>query len=223
MALSYSAIKTYKECPSKFFRKYIAKEEAGPRPTREEAPQMYRGTDIHDSIEAVLKGEANKVHEEAQFYNDFVMGLRTMGAMPEVPFAYTEDWEEVEFDDPTAAIRGFIDAVLIRDNLEEKKVGISYEWKSGKRYDEHSMQRNLYGLATLLKFPEIDEAHVITTYIDLKENVPIVYPRDMLTSYKWMWTRHINATKPPQPYPMRPSWKCKNCPYSRYRGGKCPN
>ena len=217
MAVSYSGISTYVDCPSKFKRKYITKEKSGPPPTRESAPAMFRGTDLHGSIEDVLNNKANKLPQAIQPYDQFVISLRNQGAVPEEAFAFNAKWERVEFDDDTAEVRGFLDCKVADKQL------IIYEWKTGKIYDSHVEQRHLYGLAGLLMHPEYDRVRVITTYLDLMENRENTYPRDMIKTYQWMWERKINKTKPPQPYPMRPSWKCKFCQFSKKQGGLCPN
>ena len=117
----------------------------------------------------------------------------------------------------TAKIRGFMDNVYNGDKL------VVHEWKTGKEYDSHSLQRSLYGLASLLLFPEYDDVEVITVYLDQKVNRPTKFTKGQQLTYQWVWQRHINKTRPPQPYPMRPSWKCRFCNYSKNRGGKCPN
>jgi len=215
--VSYSGIGMYKNCPSSFKRKYLLKESVA-EPTRSSAPAMFRGTDIHNSIENFLLGRCNDLHKEISSYLPFVTGLRTNKARPEVPFAFCSKWESLDFDDEEAEIRGYMDAVLV---LPEQLM--VYEWKTGKEYDEHSLQRNLYGLAALLQNPDYDKVRVITTYLDQMRNVETTYYRMMLDEYKWMWERRINSTKPPQPYPMRPNWKCRYCGFSKNQGGKCPN
>lgn len=217
MAVSYSGYTTYVDCPSKFQRKYITKEKSGPGPTRETAPAMYRGTDLHNCIENLINGAEDPLPKAIAHYHGFICGLRDMGAKPEEPFAFNAAWERVDFEDPTAEVRGFLDAILAGETLTV------YEWKSGKVYDTHVTQRNLYGLAALLMYPDYDKVRVITTYLDLTENRETTYHSMMLSTYKWMWTRNINKTKPPQPYPMRPTWKCGNCQFSKKQGGLCPN
>ena len=178
---------------------------------------MFRGTDLHNAIEDMLNNKSNKLPKAISHYTDFVLGLRTMEAKPEVPFAFNALWESVDFEDETAEIRGFLDCELVGQEL------IVYEWKSGKKYDDHVVQRNLYGLAALIRNPSYEKVRVITTYLDSSSNDETTYHAPMLNTYKWFWTKKINSTRPPQPYPMRPSWKCGTCQFSRNRGGLCPN
>jgi len=219
--LSYSGYSLYQKCPSAFKRKYLLKEKGAGKPSREEAPQMYRGTDVHTNVEGFFKNEHHDLCEEVSFYHDWMRGLRTAGAIPEMEFCFDKDWNRVPFsDEENGLIRGFIDLHLPD---KENKIIHTYEWKTGKMYPEHSDQRHLYGMATLLIYDWCQEAHVTTVYTDLRDNVTVKYPRDMLKTYLWMWERKINSVRPPQPYPMRPSWKCRSCQFSKARGGTCPN
>jgi len=216
MTVSYSGVSMYVTCPSSFNRKYNLKEKAD-QPTRETAPAMFRGTDLHNAIEDFLLNKRNDLPKELKAYNEFCTGIRTHKAIPELAFAFDNKWESVEFDDPLAEIRGFMDAIMADTEL------IVYEWKTGKKYDEHANQRSLYGLAALILYPDYQKVRVMTVYLDQQEISETTYHKDMLVTYKWMWERKINSTKPPQMYPMRPSWKCKWCGYSKKKGGKCPN
>lgn len=222
MAVSFSGISTYVNCPSAFKRKYVTKEPVKLKDEvqqRKDAPQKFRGTDIHNSVEDYLLGKKNNIHHEiAVKYSLFCSNLKQQGAKPEMEFGFNAKWESVPFEDPTAQIRGKMDCTL--DIPQSLNV---YEWKTGKEYDTHSDQRNLYGLAGLILHPHHEKVIVTTVYFDLGINRPTTYSRNELSSYKWVWERKINKTKPPQPYPMRPSWKCRNCDFSKKNGGKCPN
>ena len=218
ITVSYSGISMYKDCPSAFYRKYVAKEEGGAPPTRETAPAMFRGTDLHNAIEEMILGKRERLPKELSGYDGFVKQLADLGAKPEVAFAWDANWEATGFDAEDAAIRGFYDCKVVTP----KQLTI-YEWKTGKVYPEHVTQRHLYGMSAMLEHPEHESVNVITTYLDLMENMSTTYHSPMLSTYKWMWTKYINKCQPPQPYPMRPSWKCRTCQFSKKNGGKCPN
>ena len=215
--VSYSGLGMYTKCPSSFHRKYNLKEEVKYPPTRENAPAMFRGTDIHNSIEHCLLGEREDVHEDIHDYLPWILSMREH-SKPELEFAFDLNWEPVAFDAEDARIRGFMDNVHVGDDEL-----VVHEWKTGKMYDEHSKQRNLYGLACLILFPKYDKVRVITVYLDQRKNVETTYHMSMISTYKYMWDRHINKVYPPQPYPMRPGWYCRFCNYSKNSGGKCPN
>jgi len=217
--ISYSGLSLYTGCPASFRRKYLLKEVVKYPPTRETAPAMFRGTDIHNSIEDYLLGKRENLHKEIhKDYFKFCVNLKELETKPELAFAFDANWEPLPFDAEEAEIRGFMDAVLCTEDQL-----VVYEWKTGKEYPEHATQRHLYGLAALLMYPQHKEVTVTGVYLDQVKNVTNTYLRSQLSTYKWAWARRINKTKPPQPYPMRPSWKCRFCSYSKKQGGTCPN
>lgn len=220
-ALSYSAISTADKCPQKYYRHYVLMDRK-PMPSREEAPALHRGLDAHQETEDFLLGKRDDVTIDClKHYEGWFSTLRDTGkCQPELEWNYDPHWKPLDFKDKeNGLIRGVTDLVMIFDDIGHVK-----EWKTGQMYPEHDMQRNIYGLTTLLAFPEIKEVHVDTVYFDLQENKKVVYPRNMLGSYKWLWERKCKTINALQDFPMRPSWKCRFCPYSKeHNGGTCPN
>ena len=160
------------------------------------------------------------VHKEIHNYNELALEIRAREGFAEIAFAYNQEWKPVTFEDPTAIVRGFLDA-----GWSTPEVTIIKEWKTGKVYDSHASQRSLYSLVGLLMYPEVDRTEVHTVYLDQpkeKDHVLKVSQKELL-AYTWKWGRKINRVQPPQIYPMRPSWKCRFCVYSKKQGGKCPN
>ena len=100
-----------------------------------------------------------------------------------------------------------------------------YDWKTGKAYDSHNMQKNLYGLAVLLTAkPEIEKVTGAMVYIDSNTTSnPVTYPKHMMSSYKWVWDKKIERIREEAEFKCRPSWKCGFCPYSQKADGPCPN
>lgn len=218
MIVSYSGLGSYNKCPSQFARKYVWKEHGA---AYIPAPAAARGTTLHGTIEDLINGKRDDLPKEIAFYTQFFTGLREQGAIAEEKFCFNTLWEPVDFEDhDTGMIRGLMDITLYVPGETESNV---YELKTGKVYDDHPYQRNLYGLIDLINHPEIEKVTVTGVYLDLKKNIPTVYYQNMLASYKYMWERKINKVQPPQPYPMRPGWYCRSCPYSKGNGGKCPN
>ena len=219
ITVSYSGLGSYNKCPNQFARRYVYKEpvEKGPP-----SPPMQRGLEIHESIEDVINGKNTKVHSEIVFYQEYVSMLAAMGAIAEAPFNFGQGWEARPFEDVDGwGTRGFLDCHVVPK--EEPDKGYVQEWKTGKAYDDHSLQRDLYGLSMFLMYPDVQTVKVDTIYLDQKDTQSTEYSRDKLVTYKWVWERKINKVQPPQKYPMRPGWWCRGCPYSTRNGGSCPN
>ena len=218
MIVSYSGLGSYNKCPSQFKRRYITKEQGAGYVS---APAAERGTRLHKSVEDLINGKIDRLPEEINQYTQFFLNLREQGAIAEKKFCLTQNWQFTDFEDhENGMIRGMIDVTL--PDPEEKEHTV-YELKTGKEYDDHPQQRNLYGMVELMAYPKVEKVRVIGVYMDLNLNRETTYYQNMIESYRYLWLRKINKVQPPQPYPMRPGWYCKFCPYSKGKGGLCPN
>lgn len=216
ICVSYSGMNLYDQCPSAFARKYIRKEETlgDGKPSQ----AAMRGTRVHRDVELFLKGEVEELPDEALGFEDLFVGIRNeREPVPEKRWAFSPEWELVDFSDKEKAqVRGILDIVYSHE-------GTCYvmELKTGKKYEDHATQRSLYGLAGALLYPDCENTVVQTIYLDGGMVDETQFMGGQIESYKWVWQRLINKTQPPQPYPQRPSWKCRFCPYHEDQGGTC--
>jgi len=214
---SYSGIMMYENCPSSYKRRYVTKE-AVPVGEIDPSSPRGRGLRLHNEIENYLNGEQSLSHEMLRF-REFLDALLEHDTQPEVQWSFDREWNEVPFEDKeNGMLRGILDCITRRSHVVEV-----YEWKTGREYPDHASQRVLYGLAALLLHPGVDKCIVTTLYLDSGNKPLTELTRDQMMSYKWIWERKVNQCQPPQPYHMRPNWKCKFCDFSRRNGGKCPN
>lgn len=215
MAYSYSRISTFEDCKAKYNFSYLEKIDIPFIPS----PAMERGTDIHNSVEAFILGQAEQLHPEIhQHYGQFFFGLReNYECMPEHRWAFDWDWREIDYDSPDAMVRGFMDLKLVPadDNIQV------YEFKTGKIYPNHTSQQLLYGTAALVQHPEIEGVDVTNIYFDLKKNKKIYYPQAMLREYKPMWTKKIEEIENCEEFIPEPGYRCRWCRFSKANGGPC--
>lgn len=219
-AASFSRVQTYKKCPAMYEWQYILgnKDERGPGPAAE------RGTRIHNSIEqAFLTRNLNLLDVEVPTKIRSILQMcmhdvtsEMCETRPEMVFALTRDWEPTEFEAEDAYVRGFMDGVFVY----EDKVLI-HEYKTGKEYDEHAEQKQLYAMVAMIMFPEIQEVEVIGVYIDQCKLKPTTYSRAHLNSMKFTWQRQIDKMAIAS-YPTRPGMHCRWCNKSAKAGGPCP-
>ena len=217
ITVSYSGLTMYDNCPSSFQRKYILKEEV----TREDKGNKarHRGTRLHNEIEAYLRGAEGTIDPTIAYLQPMLQMMREAEATPELKWSFDKLWAPCDFEDKeNGRVRGILDAILY--NRHEGVVEV-YEWKSGRPYPDHEAQRSLYGMAGLLLYPEATKCLTTTLYPDTKKSNVTTLERSMLTANQWVWDRRINKTQPPQPYPLRPNWKCRWCDFSFDNGGKC--
>jgi RecB family exonuclease len=213
--VSYSGLSLYQKCPSAFYRRYIANEDVI---KGESSPAAMRGSALHKAVEEFLLG-ADELPDELEFYEEFFTNLRENQTLrPEAKWQFSHEWEELPFGSQDGMIRGIMDAAL--QNGDSAYV---YEFKTGKVYAEHMLQRALYGLAGLLLFPMAKECTVFTMYLDHHQHEVSTYEASSIKAYQWMWKQRAEEVWGNEHYPEKPSWKCKYCPYSQSRGGTCPN
>jgi hypothetical protein len=207
----------YQSCPSAFRRKYLDHEETlqGDAPP---SPAALRGTRVHRGCELFLLKKEDEIPPEAEGFRGLFYALRDeREARPEFRWAFDDNWEPVSFGDKeNGKVRGVLDI-----DYEHDGTCHIFEIKTGKIYEDHPKQRNLYGLAGLLLYPEAHTVRVTNLYLDggLQKTTEIM--RGQVDTWKYHWDRKINGVQPPQPYKATPSWKCQWCPYSKHLGGLC--
>ena len=215
--LSYSAISCYENCPAEYAHKYIWKT---PRPDFVVNEKMQRGLDMHQELEDFINGDLDKLSEELEHFEDWLNEIKADADFykAEMEFCFDEEWQPIDFKVNDGLVRGLKDFVFKNGDVLHVK-----DWKTGKRYDSHTSQQNLYGLAGLLLFPDVKEVHSSMVYLDLGEESTIKYTRAMLSSYKWVWERKVKKIREATEFLPRPSWKCRFCDFSQGNGGPCPN
>ena len=208
MPWSLSKYGRYKRCPAQYDYKYN-KNIADPA-----GAAAQRGTNIHAQIEGFLKtGEwtanisayAKKMAEKA----------RSEEFIPEVRIALDEQWKPVDWKDPSAWVRGVIDGV---------KVSADYvtmaEWKSGKIWDDHPLQRNLYLIFGLSVY-SAPSARITTVYTDLEHGIEDILNRSDLEKHRAEWKSRITPMLKDTFFSPRPGQHCAWCPFSTRKGGPC--
>jgi len=203
---------TYEKCPAQYDYKYNKGLKGDPP-----GPAAARGTRIHKSIEEYYLNDGELDHEIPMQIRRAVCQPKDVceEVYPELEFAFTEKWEQTEFEADDAFVRGFMDNVFVLpDSL------LVHEYKTGSVYPEHDDQKALYGLASLILFKEFDTVEVAGVYLDKKKVVPTRFDRSSIMPMKMMWTKRINRVHLGD-YPARPGFHCRWCPASKLKGGPC--
>ena len=217
LCVSYSGMSLYGQCPSAFNRRYNLKEKT-PSSDGKPSEAMLRGTRVHKGVENFLLGEADDIPEEAESFRGLFYAIRDeRESEPEKRFGFTDDWSETTFGDTqTGSVRGMLDIAYEHDG-----VAYVFELKTGKIYEDHQKQQNLYSLAGLLLYPEVREVRCSLVYLDGGIEKSVVTPRKREDTWKHYWRKKIVACQPPQEYKATPSWKCRFCDYNVDKGGTC--
>lgn len=214
---SYSRLSVYEKCPRQFAFRYIEKVAVGKRET---SPQMERGTNMHNSIEQYLLGATKGLHPEVEHYRQTFKDLLFKNATPEQKIGLDYNWQLVGFDSPTTWVRGVLDT---RFNVAQ--TASSFEWKSGKKYEDHADQRWLYLLFLRALHPKAEVLEVKTVYLDLKKEDQLIaiLPRDNdeVEEKRKEFVDRMHMGETDTDYAARPGYYCSWCPYSRYKEGPC--
>lgn len=209
---SYSKISTYLKCPRKFKHSYIDQ-----LPRKEAGPAASRGTEIHSAMENFLLGKTTELPAPVRFYDDFLTQLKDAGAIPEIGFAVNRQWEITEPDAEDIFMIGYIDALLPHEDEL-----VIYDWKTGKIYDEHYDQRELYGIVSMILYPKYDRIRVENVYTDLQQIEHNVFFREELEAARSKWMERVERIEADEVFVPNPQFACRWCDFSSANGGPCP-
>ena len=209
MPWSLSQYNLYKKCPTAFkFR--VVERRADPV-----GPAAARGTDIHAQLEGYL-ATGNWSGNIREFTRKKAEQMRGETYAPEMKIALNSEWKPVEWKDPTAWVRGVIDAFFC--STEEIKMG---EWKTGKVYDDHVNQRRLYLALALSMFPGVQKATIETIYADQDHAQSSELDRSGLEAEQKYWREAVVPMLTDTFFSPRPGGHCRWCAFSKDKGGPC--
>jgi hypothetical protein len=210
--LSYSAISTWEDCPRKLFYRHIERVKIDAPPS----PAMLRGLEMHKLAENFLLGQhEGDLPPPLDFYQDYFTGLRQYTLEPEWKFGLTPDFELGDFDDPQILIRGVVDLKMVSDTLDV------FEFKTGKIYDEHVNQMNLYSIPAMLAHPEFETVKVTAVYFDQQDSIEETFLRSSMFIHIDHWKAKVAKIKSDEVFMPKPAYRCRWCEFSRHNGGPC--
>jgi hypothetical protein len=207
---SLSRLGTFEKCAKKYEFKYVKKlpEQRG--------PSANRGIEQHAIIEAYLDGKLPELPADLSFYQSFLEGLRSRPIQSEAKLAVNEYWEAVEWDDQNVYIRSVLDLLIPLD----QQVHI-YDWKTGKIYDDHDDQKELYTLIAAAHYPDSSDFLATHVYLDLGQNRYKKYSREELQPMRERWMARFEKQEKATEFPYNPQYSCRWCSFSKKNGGPC--
>lgn len=207
MRHSYSKISTYMKCPLQMKGKYILK-------IRDErGPAAQRGIDIHKQFESAVQLQL-PLPDEFNFYDEYVKKLA--GSSCELKVAVDRDWQPLPYDDPNAWLVGIIDLWTVRADR-----GTLLDWKTGKEYPDHVMQKEFYVALIGDHHPEVEIFETTNVYVDQKTVRTHRFTRGDLENLRERWGNRIRRMEADDQYPATPGPYCRWCPVSHKKGGPC--
>jgi CRISPR/Cas system-associated exonuclease Cas4 (RecB family) len=238
-AWSWSRYNDYRKCPALAGYKYVTKPEL---PPGEGSPAMDRGTGIHQIAQAFASKEVPAIDkrdgdrlkpfkariaaaakgtmpkELASFRKEF-NELRKIVPLVEQEWAFNNRWQPVGWFGAEAWCRVKVDAH--HHNTKDSILPI-IDHKTGKVYEEDGrLQMELYGVAGLIKYPDVKVVHSQLWYLDQGEKAEHEFKREDLPKLQNLWTERTKAMLSDTKFATRPGYYCRWCEYSADNLGPC--
>lgn len=225
---SFSRLAVFETCPYRAKLAYIDRipEPERPLPKGKTEHANDRGSRIHASAEAYIKGDVEEVIPELKDFAAEIKQLRDMYAQGKVSlegeWGIDKDWTPVPWDDKSVWGRVKLDA-LVHIN---KHHAIVVDYKTGRKFGnefKHGEQCQLYQLATFMRYPELEIVETELWYTDQDELTHMRYTRDQgLRFFANINSRATKMTTATEFTPKPSPHACRYCPYSEERGnGVC--
>jgi len=213
---SYSRYAMHDGCPYKFKLKVLMKMK---EPSNY---AMERGTAMHAKGEQFLLGKIIGVPPEYKKFKDEIKGIKKAGATPEADIFLNKQLEIVP-----EGFKGrwwFMAKIDADVNMDETEA-VEIDFKTGKYYDSHIKQGEVYAWSKFCASPKVQKVYVEFWYLDSGEIYTAEYERKK--DFKKLNTTWLNNAKvlfADTTFKKKKSWMCKNCHFSSKNGnGPCTN
>ncbi len=216
-AASYSRLSVFEKCPLMAKYKYIDKV---PEPGN---VYSERGNVIHKNAEDYVLGNIKKLCKELiPFKKEIDKVKKAKVHSVEGKWTFDINWNPVDWFSKNAYLRVILDAMRMTSTDI-----IVIDYKTGKVYDEHASQMDLYAASANEKFPieQFPQKNIITqlVYIDQKFIEEQTYTRDDAHHERLEWEVKIDRMLDTKRFLARPGYYCQWCSFSKSKGGQCKN
>lgn len=213
---SLSALKLFERCKFAYKCRYITKVPD----MRPPGGPAQRGIDTHKTIELNLTENQPLSLDLENKWGSAFSEIKQFPMLVEHRIGLDPNWQVVPWD--AAELRMVLD-------LKAKKPGgyTVYDWKTGKEYEEHYEQKELYSLGVLAEHPEETTVRAVHVYLDLGKQTVREYHRDQLLARRAQWDSrakklrgYLESADFGQWIP-EPNFFCRWCSYAKANKGPC--
>lgn len=228
IAWSYSRLQVYRECPKKFYYKFIM------RLVEPQGEAAGRGQEIHELFEFFLRGGGvrfkERVHKDCLKWLEHTRDLKPI---VEEGYAFDQSWQRTEYFAKNVACRVKMDLFYKLSSTPKKSphkyegklpIAITLDFKTGKIDPEkHQEQLKLYALSGLLILPEVHSVHTGVWYVDHEDKPRFMaeFDRSQLSMLKRYWESETKRLLKDRSYKATPSSTCSWCAFSCHKKGPC--
>jgi putative RecB family exonuclease len=228
IALSWSRLSDYNQCPLKFKLKYIDKDPVFKEDSTQ-SPHLVRGSNVHKKLEDYVvqktsNGELEvkitslpEVEATKPFVDRFLENYTTV--IPETQIAIDKDWKRVEWFSRDAYYRAILDLIAIRPS----DVAI-IDYKTGKMRDydggpSGKGQLHLSGAISLHLWPTIPVVTTTYAYVDHKQTIAKQFTQDDRQELREHFDAEHDKVNSDKEFRPTVNEFCKWCPATRKQ---CP-
>ena len=214
---SFSSLKTFQQCPRKYYHTKIVKDIVEPDTTA----TLY-GKSAHTVAEEYIR-EGKEIPAQFEYMKPVLNVLNKLEGekLCEVKLGLTKNLEACEFQATNVWWHGIADLVVIN---EEKQLAHSVDYKTSKnaRYAD-TKQLDLVAAGLFAKFPQITRVKSALIFVVSKEFVKATHYREMLPKYLEKPARDVarieaaleNGVWNPVSGPLCKFCAVKQCEYNR--------
>ena len=214
---SFSSLKTFQQCPKKYYHTKIAKDVVEPDTTA----TLY-GKSAHTVAEEYIRDD-KPVPPQFAYMQETLDSLKAIPGEKhcEMMLGFTKGLEACEFHAPNVWWHGIADLVVIN---EEKKMAYSVDYKTSKsaRYADVK-QLDLVATGIFAKFPKIERIKSALLFVVSKEFVKAEHHVEMVPKYVEKPARDVarieaaleNGVWNPVQGPLCKFCSVKQCEYNR--------
>lgn len=174
---SFSSLKTFQQCPKKYYHTKIAKDVVEP-----DTQATLYGKSVHTAAEEYIR-DGIPVPPQYAYMQQTLDTLKAIDGEKhcEMKLGFTKDLKACEFHAPDVWWHGIADLVVIN---EKKKLAYSVDYKTSKsaRYADVK-QLDLVATGIFAKFPQIERVKSALLFVVSKEFVKAEHHAAMVPKY----------------------------------------
>jgi hypothetical protein len=177
IAWSFSSLKTFQQCPRKYYRTKVVKDIKEP-----DTQATLYGKSVHTAAEEFIR-DGTPIPEQYAYVRPMMENIKKIEGDKhcEVKLGFTKDLEPCAFDAENVWWRGIADLVVIN---EAKQLAYSIDYKTSKsaRYAD-TKQLDLVAIGIFKHFPNIVRVKSALAFVVSKEFVQAEHHVEMVPKY----------------------------------------
>ena len=188
-AWSFSGIKSFDQCPKKFYHLKVVKDYKEPQ-----TEATTYGTEFHKAAEEYVR-DGTPLPEYFSYAQDVLDSLKKLKGEKycEYEMGLTENLEPCGFKDDNVWWRGIVDLAIIDHEAGVARV-IDYKTGKSSRYADTG-QLELMALATFKHFPNVKEVRAGLIFVVCKDFIKAKYTIDDAPALWQKWLSEYNKLK----------------------------